>query len=181
MRYEPAGPDTSAVEVSNISRYGIWLLMDDRELFLPYEKFPWFQAASIMQVINVKLVSPQHLYWPELDVDLEVESVLNPELYPLVSRVHEEQPEYAVNELKAEWDEKKVDECVLALLQLTLHDGVRAWKGFSFEVMDRLFEQGYISDPHNNAKSVVLTEKGLVRSEALFEEMFGGKGRGGNK
>lgn len=67
----------------------------------------------------------------------------------------------------------KIDDCVLALLHLTLHDGERAWKGFYFEVMDQLFQKGYIFDPRGRAKSVVLTQEGLARSERLFGELFG--------
>jgi hypothetical protein len=61
---------------------------------------------------------------------------------------------------------------VLALLQLTLHDGARAWKGFDFEVMSRLYEKGYLLNPAGKSKSVVLTDRGLERSKALFEELF---------
>jgi hypothetical protein len=70
-------------------------------------------------------------------------------------------------------DEKKIDAAVLALLRLGLHDGYRAWKGFDWDAMDRLCEQGYISDPRNKAKSVVFTEEGLKRSEELLQELFG--------
>jgi hypothetical protein len=66
-----------------------------------------------------------------------------------------------------------VDECVLALFQLTLHDNDRAWKGFDFEVLDRLFQEGYILNPRNKNKSVVLTEAGLQRSMQLFREVIG--------
>ena len=55
---------------------------------------------------------------------------------------------------------------------LTLHDGARAWKGFDFEAMDRLFEKGYILDPRGKSKSVVITQKGLERSKELFEGLF---------
>jgi predicted GNAT superfamily acetyltransferase len=156
------------------------LLIHEQEIFLPFEKFPWFRDAPIGKVLNVELPSAQHLYWPELDVDLEVESVLHPERYPLVSRVHEAGEGYVPAAQEGTWDQDKVDECVLALLQLTLHEGARAWKGFNFEVMDRLFEKGYILDPRGKAKSVVLTEKGLARSRELFEALFGraNKGRG---
>ena len=58
-------------------------------------------------------------------------------------------------------DEEKIDKTVLALLQLTLHDEFRAWKGQDFEVMNRLFEKGFIHDPVNKYKSVALTEEGL--------------------
>jgi Domain of unknown function (DUF6429)/Protein of unknown function (DUF2442) len=163
------------VEVTNVSKHGFWLLINEEKVFLPFEKFPWFQDAPIGKVVHVELPSPQHLYWPELDVDLEVESVLHPERYPLLSRVHEAGEGYAPVNQAAEIDEDKIDACVLALLQLTLHDGAWAWKGQDFEVMNRLFENGYILDPRNKTKSIILTQKGLVRSKALFEELFGKK------
>lgn len=74
-----------------------------------------------------------------------------------------------------EIDENKVDETVLALLYLTLHDGARAWKSFDWESMNRLHEKGLISDPVNKAKSVVLTEDGLQASERLFKQFFSKK------
>jgi len=172
MRYETHGPGTSAVEVTNVSKHGLWLLLDEQEVFLPFEKFPWFREAPIGKIVHVELPSPQHLYWPDLDVDLEVESILHPERFPLLSRVHELVEGYA-RSAQEEWDQDRVDECVLALLQLTLHDGARAWKGFDFEVMGRLFEKGYILDPRGKSKSVVLTEEGLVRSRELSERLFG--------
>ncbi|WP_237212779.1 DUF6429 family protein [Ruegeria lacuscaerulensis] len=70
-------------------------------------------------------------------------------------------------------DEDKVDEAVLALLWLTLHDECRAWKGFDWDALDRLHQKGLILDPVGKAKSVVLTDEGLRRSEALFAELFG--------
>lgn len=173
MRYETHGIDTSAVEVTNVSQHGLWLLINEKEVFLSFEKFPWFQDAPIGKVVHVELPSEQHLYWPDLDVDLEVESVLHPERYPLVSRVHEAGEGYSSMERTTEWDEDKIDECALALLQLTLHDGARVWKTLDYEVMDRLFEKGFILDPRGKAKSVVLTEEGLARSKELFKELFG--------
>ncbi len=66
----------------------------------------------------------------------------------------------------------KIDDAVLALLRLTLHDNSRAWKGFDWEVMNRLHEKGMIHDPVGKVKSVVFTEEGLRRSKELFEAMF---------
>lgn len=66
----------------------------------------------------------------------------------------------------------KIDDAVLALLHLTLHDNNRAWKGFDWETMNRLNEKGMIHPPAGKAKSVVLTEDGLRRSKQLFEAMF---------
>ncbi|RUQ34880.1 MAG: DUF2442 domain-containing protein [Candidatus Competibacteraceae bacterium] len=81
------GINTSLVEVTNISRYGLWLLLEDEELFLPFAEFPWFREATIQKILHVELPSPNHLYWPELDIDLSVESIRHPELFPLVSCV----------------------------------------------------------------------------------------------
>jgi hypothetical protein len=67
-----------------------------------------------------------------------------------------------------ELDADKIDDAVLALLALGLHDDVRAWKGFDWESMDRLHERGFISDPRGRAKSVVFTDEGLARSQQLF-------------
>jgi len=72
-------------------------------------------------------------------------------------------------------DNDKIDEAVLALLSLTLHDDVRAWKSFDWEAMTRLFEKNYILNPVGKAKSVVLTEKGLAESERLFTKLFSKK------
>ncbi len=73
-----------------------------------------------------------------------------------------------------DFDRHNVDEIVLALMQLTLHDYYRAWKGFDWDTLDRLYEKGWIADPKNKAKSVVLTEEGLAESARLFQHYFGG-------
>ena len=69
-------------------------------------------------------------------------------------------------------DTKKIDEAVLALMYLTVHDGCRAWKSFDWEATDRLYRQGLIEDPINKTKSVVLTEQGLEEAERLFNKLF---------
>lgn len=66
----------------------------------------------------------------------------------------------------------RIDDAVLALLYLGLHDGGRTWKGFDREAMNRLHEKGLISDPVGKAKSVIFTEEGERRSLAMFHEMF---------
>jgi hypothetical protein len=80
---------------------------------------------------------------------------------------------------KPEIDLDRIDEAVLALMYLTLHDEnrysglVRAWKSFAWDAMNRLHEKDLIFDPVGKAKSVLLTEEGLRRSETLFYELFG--------
>ncbi len=77
------GASTSAAEVTNVSKNGLWLLLGDEELFLPYSEFPWFKEATIEQVCEVEWPAPNHLYWPRLDIDLAVESIRNPAAFPL--------------------------------------------------------------------------------------------------
>ena len=72
-------------------------------------------------------------------------------------------------------DTDKIDNAVLALLLLGLHDGGRAWKGFDWDAMGRLHERGYISNPQSKAKSVAFTEEGLAQAETLLEQLFGKK------
>jgi hypothetical protein len=80
------GTVTSAPEVTNVSKHGFWLLLDTEELLVPFEHFPWFRKATIEQLIDVQWPTPNHLYWPQLDADLSVESIRDPEAFPLVSK-----------------------------------------------------------------------------------------------
>jgi hypothetical protein len=60
--------------------------LGERVVTLSFSDFPWFQDAPVAGVLHVERPQPHHLYWPDLDIDLEVESILNPRRYPLVSR-----------------------------------------------------------------------------------------------
>ena len=86
MKSVAPGRSTSAVEVTNVSPHGFWLFIQDEELFVSFKEFPWFKDASIAEIARVELPSSHHLYWPDLDIDLAVESLTHPERYPLVSR-----------------------------------------------------------------------------------------------
>lgn len=77
-----------------------------------------------------------------------------------------------------DYDSEKIDEAVLALAYLTLHDGARVWKSFDWDALGRLHEKGYISDPVSKAKSVVLTEQGLKEAERLCRKLFGKRSSG---
>ena len=81
------GTGTSAAEVTNISQHGFWMLIDGGELFVPFEEFPWFRRASIDAILRVERPAPKHLYWPQLDVDLSLDSLEHPERYPLTSKL----------------------------------------------------------------------------------------------
>ncbi len=70
-------------EVSNISSHGIWLLTLDRELFMSFDDFPWFKDMPVGKIINVEEPSTGHFCWPDLDIDLGIECIENPERFPL--------------------------------------------------------------------------------------------------
>jgi hypothetical protein len=86
MEFSTRGTATSRVEVSNIDQFGLWVLVQDTEYFLPYEDFPWFRQATVDQILNVELPHQDHLHWPELDVDLCVDSLTEPDKFPLIYR-----------------------------------------------------------------------------------------------
>jgi len=72
-------------------------------------------------------------------------------------------------------DQEKIDDCTLALLHLVSFQeglGVRAWKAFDWDTMNRLHKKGYISDPKNKNVSVGLSDKGAAKARELFEQMF---------
>ena len=80
------GIATSAAEVTNVSTHCFWLLLGDEELAVPFSEFPWFKKATIEQLSDVERPTGDHLYWPQLDVDLSVQSIRNPASFPLVSK-----------------------------------------------------------------------------------------------
>jgi len=88
MKSEKAGAIISEndTEVTNISAHGLWLYHESKEYFLPYEQFPWFKNANIEEVLKVKTLFNDHFYWPDLDIDLNLEMIKEPEKYPLKSK-----------------------------------------------------------------------------------------------
>ena len=80
------GITTSVAEVTNVSKHGFWLLLGDEDLLVPFDQFPWFKQATVEQLTTVEWPTPDHLYWPQLDVDLSVSSILRPQDFPLVSQ-----------------------------------------------------------------------------------------------
>ena len=76
------GTSTSQIEVTNISSNGIWLYTGDKEYLLSYSDFPWFQDKTVKEILNVEVISENHFYWPELDIDLSKDIIKNPSHYP---------------------------------------------------------------------------------------------------
>lgn len=83
MNSSVLGTVTSGVEVTNMDRFGLWILVKEKEYFLPYEDYPWFKNAKVDQILNVQLLHEDHIRWPELDIDLCIESLEKPADYPL--------------------------------------------------------------------------------------------------
>lgn len=81
------GTITSVAEVTHVSKNGFWVLLDAEELLVPFEHFPWFKKATIEQLSDVEWPTLNHLYWPQLDADLSVESIRDPLAFPLISKV----------------------------------------------------------------------------------------------
>jgi hypothetical protein len=86
MSSSKLGKPTLETEVTHVSSHGIWLLTGERELFLAYQEFPWFENAILREVLNVEEPSPGHFYWPDLDIDLGLESIEHPERFPLKAK-----------------------------------------------------------------------------------------------
>ena len=85
MRSANIGDVISPVEILNISPHGFWLLVHGEELFLDFDLFPWFRSATLAQLFAVELLHENHLYWPSLDIDLDIDRIKNPQKYPLVA------------------------------------------------------------------------------------------------
>ena len=79
--------ETILVSVENITPLGIWLFVKGREYFLSYKDYPYFREQTLKSIQTVQLLHDYHLYWPELDVDLEIDNLENPEKYPLKSKI----------------------------------------------------------------------------------------------
>ncbi|OQW35191.1 MAG: hypothetical protein A4E19_16590 [Nitrospira sp. SG-bin1] len=79
------GREISRVEVTNISKHGLWLLTSDSELFMSFKTFPQFLDTSVSKIMNVELLHSGHLHWPDLNIDVAVASV---RCFPLASNTH---------------------------------------------------------------------------------------------
>ena len=83
MKSSNLGKKISAVEITNISQHGIWLLAHGEELFMSYNDFPWFKGKTVEDILDVEEISSEHYYWPTIDVDLTRAIIKNPKKFPL--------------------------------------------------------------------------------------------------
>jgi len=85
MNSEMVGKNILDTEITHISSHGIWLFTENQEFFMSYDDFPWFQNATLKDILFVEQPSLGHFYWPNLDVDLSIEIIQNPQRFPLMS------------------------------------------------------------------------------------------------
>jgi len=84
--------ENTSVSVENITPFGIWLFVKEKEYFLSYKDYPYFRDQTLNSIQNIQLLHGYHLYWPELDVDLEIDNLENPQKYPLKSTLRRPHP-----------------------------------------------------------------------------------------
>jgi len=87
MKSKKPGKGISLVEVTAVTPHGLWLLAGENEYFLSFKAFPWFKKATMSQIANVVVQGLSVLHWPEIDVDLDLKRIKDPDKYPLVSVV----------------------------------------------------------------------------------------------
>jgi len=86
MKSLKRGKSISRPEITNISEHGFWIFLNNSEYFLAFEQFPWFRDVNVRQITNVEIWHGDHLYWPDLDVDLSINIIEHPERYKLVAK-----------------------------------------------------------------------------------------------
>jgi len=97
MKSSVLGRSTSEAEVQNITQNGIWVFVKGKEYMLPFTEYPWFKGAKVAEVLNLRLLHENHLYWPDLDVDLGLEVLADPDRFPLMDRVTKKRAYRAVS------------------------------------------------------------------------------------
>ena len=73
-------------QVASVSLLGFWLILGAEEFFVPFAEFPWFRNVPVSKLANVQRPEPHHLHWPDLDIDLAVDSIRDPKKFPLIAR-----------------------------------------------------------------------------------------------
>lgn len=82
MNLQTLGVNISAVEITSVDSRGCWLYVNGKEHYLSFQVFPWFADATIRQISHIELQGSDHFHWPDLDIDLTLDMITNPEKYP---------------------------------------------------------------------------------------------------
>ena len=104
MRSLRNGRNTHPISIGAVTPRGFSLVLGERKLFLSFAQFPWFREFTLRELTNVRRPSPEHLRWPEFDIDLGVDSIEHPERYPLRERRLLGDPVEVVERLRTERD-----------------------------------------------------------------------------
>ncbi len=84
MDSSTSGTGTSTCNVTGINDLGFWVLVEDKEYFVPFSDYPGFKDSSINQILNIRFSPPSQLHWIDIDMDIELPSLAQPESFPLV-------------------------------------------------------------------------------------------------
>ena len=102
MKFSRGGRSTFPVSVGALNRRGFWLRLGTRRVFVAYRASPWFRELTVRELARVRRPAPNHLRWPEFDIDLEVESIERPDEFPLVEERLRGEPAGVVERLRIE-------------------------------------------------------------------------------
>ncbi len=83
MNLNQPGANTFLSEVTNIAGFGFWLLVNDKEYFVPFADYPVFRTATVSQIYNMQQLAPGQFHCPELDVDIELAALQSPKKFTL--------------------------------------------------------------------------------------------------
>ena len=86
MNSSNIGTGISECKLTSINDLGFWVLINDKEYFVPFAEYPGFTESSIDQIFKIKYLPPSQLHWEELDIDIELEALSKPESFPLIYR-----------------------------------------------------------------------------------------------
>ena len=83
--------NTNAISASvlMINNQGVMISVEGNDYFLSYNRVPWLKDATVRNILNIKMSGKNAIEWPDLDIDLEIDSLKHPERYPLVMRRNE--------------------------------------------------------------------------------------------
>jgi hypothetical protein len=79
-----SGTNISDCNITSINDLGIWILIENKEYFIPFSDYPGFKKASLNQIFQIRFLPPSQLHWEEIDVDIELEALMFPEFFPLI-------------------------------------------------------------------------------------------------
>jgi hypothetical protein len=84
MDSSKSGISISVCNITSINDLGFWVLVNNKEYFIPFSDYQGFKDSSINQIFNIKFHPPSQLHWEELNIDIELNALIQPESFPLI-------------------------------------------------------------------------------------------------